>query len=77
MRRNMFWFDRALRTPLGAVMLTLAAVTGHEVLYIFGSYLFATGAVGFCPLTAIAHGETSGTGLAVQAAEPRRHSHQT
>jgi hypothetical protein len=50
MGRNMFWFDRALRTGLGLWMLTLAFLHDKTLLYTLGSIMVVTGASGFCPL---------------------------
>ena len=51
---NMFWFDPALRGPLGVVMLILAYVGSQVLLAVGGGILLVTAVVGFCPLVALA-----------------------
>lgn len=54
MFKNMFWFDRALRTALGIIMLTMGFIGSQVILYVVGGILLVTGASGFCPLHALA-----------------------
>lgn len=50
---NMFWFDRALRTALGLIMLTMGYLGSELILYCIGGLLALTGIVGFCPIIAL------------------------
>lgn len=59
MHKNMFWFDRALRIPLGLILLFLALGRHDAILYSTGGVLLATGLVGYCPLTALFSPRTS------------------
>lgn len=52
---NMFWFDRALRSAVGTIMLGAALFHQELLLYLVGGTLVATGLTGFCPLHALAH----------------------
>lgn len=54
MFRNMFWFDRALRSALGLIVLTMAYIGSQVILYVVGGILLTTGVIGFCPVLALA-----------------------
>jgi hypothetical protein len=53
MGRNLFWFERALRVPLGALMLVLGLTDVAPLLAPLGGLMLATGLVGYCPLYTI------------------------
>lgn len=66
MTRNMRNFDRGLRTFVVAPAAVIAAVligagsVGGVVLVALAAVMLATSAVGFCPLYALLHINTSG-----------------
>jgi hypothetical protein len=72
MFRNMFWFDRALRTALGIIMLTMGFIGSQVILYVVGGILLVTGASGFCPLHALSgHNEADAAPATPRPTVPR------